>query len=299
MAKPLVETSIDVAICTYRRESLRATIASVAGQQLPVGYVLRIIVADNDASPSAADMVQNVAAATGANCHYVHAPARNISIARNACLDAAEAPLLAFIDDDEIAGPNWITALVATLEAAQADAVLGPAHAVYPPGAPRWAVDADLHSTRPVIRNQRILTGYTCNVLLRLAAFEGLRFDPKLGRSGGEDDVFFAQAVARGATIAFAPDAVVDDPVPDARLHLGWLLRRAFRNGQTYAAVTISRGTTRFQAGPIAASKALACALAALFGILSPARWRAALVRGALHSGAVARYLGMRPLELY
>jgi hypothetical protein len=37
------------------------------------------------------------------DCLYVHAPARNISIARNACLDAADAPLIAFIDDDETA----------------------------------------------------------------------------------------------------------------------------------------------------------------------------------------------------
>ena len=56
---------------------------------------------------------------------YLHAPARNISIARNACLEAASAPLVAFIDDDEIARPGWLAGLVADMDAPNADVVFG------------------------------------------------------------------------------------------------------------------------------------------------------------------------------
>ena len=299
MTQGVTTRSIDIAICTYRRETLRETLASVASQVLPTGTSIRVIVADNDSEPTARAMVDAVARQLGLACHYVHAPARNISIARNACLDAAAAPLLAFLDDDEVASSGWLVALLTVLDETGADAVLGPAVAHYPETAPHWAVAADLHSTRPVIRDGRILTGYTCNVLLRREVFAQLRFDPSLGRTGGEDDVFFAEAVARGASITYAPDAIVEDPVPETRLRLNWLLRRSFRNGQTYARVTMARGDFRLATVPTAAAKALACLVLALVRIGSPAGWRGALVRAALHVGALARYLGVRELELY
>ncbi|WP_425228627.1 glycosyltransferase [Sphingomonas sp.] len=292
--------SVDVAVCTYRRDTLAHALRSIAGQVLPDGIRLRVIVADNDEEPSAQARTAAAAAQLTLDCHYVHAPARNISIARNACLDAAEAELLAFIDDDEVATPGWIAALLARLDESGADAVLGPARARYPAGAPGWAARADLHSTRPPLtETAAIRTGYSCNVLLRLPAFAGLRFDPALGRSGGEDDLFFATAVQRGARIAYAPDAIVDDPVPAARLTLGWLWRRSFRNGQTYARTRLAAGGWRALLLPVAAGKASLCLAGAALTLASPARWRRLAVRGALHLGACARYCGRRDLQLY
>lgn len=292
--------SVDVAVCTYRRESLEDTLASLAAQVLPPGVALRVIVADNDEAPSARARAEAAAARLRLDLRYVHAPARNISVARNACLDAAEGALLAFIDDDERATPNWIAALLDRLSETGADAVLGPAVACYPADAPAWAVRADLHSTRPpIIDTAAIRTGYSCNVLLRLAAFAGLRFDPALGRSGGEDDLFFAEAVRRGARIAYAPAAIVDDPVPPARLDLRWLLRRSFRNGQTYARTRLADGAGRARLAPVAAAKAALCLAGAGVTLWSPVRWRRLAVRGALHLGACARYAGREDLQLY
>jgi succinoglycan biosynthesis protein ExoM len=237
--------AVDVAVCTYRRASLDATLTSIAAQELPSGVSLRVIVADNDTTPSARAMVADAAARLNLRCCYVHAPSRNISIARNACLDQAAAGLLAFIDDDEIASPGWIAALLARMDETGADAVLGQAIASYPAEAPAWAAAADLHSTRPPITETgAIRTGYTCNVLLRLDAFAGQRFDLALGRSGGEDDMFFASAVRRGVRIAFAPDAVVADPVPLTRARLGWLCRRSFRTDRRMPATSSPAGAT-------------------------------------------------------
>jgi succinoglycan biosynthesis protein ExoM len=297
---PANRRAIDVAVCTYRRATIAATLASIATQRLPADVVVRVIVADNDAVPSARGRVLAAAAEFGLTVSYVHAPARNISIARNACLDAARAPLLAFIDDDEVATPGWLAALVACLDATGADVVLGPAIADYPADAPAWVRHADLHSTRPPGSGATpIATGYTCNVLMRTATIGGRRFDPALGRSGGEDDVFFAAAVRAGASIAYAPDAVVRDPVPVARARLRWLCRRAFRNGQTYARIRIAGGQASPREFVVAAAKLGYCTSAALVGLLSPVRWRCAVVRGALHAGACARYLGRRDIELY
>ena len=77
---------------------------------------------------------------------------------------------LAFIDDDETASESWLVRLIETAEATEADVVLGPVQAVYDKNAPRWMARGDFHSTFPVWVGDQIVTGYTCNALLRLAA---------------------------------------------------------------------------------------------------------------------------------
>jgi len=259
---------------------------------------MRVIVADNDDTPSARDRVSEAAA--GLDLTYVHAPARNISVARNACLDAASAPLVAFLDDDEIALPGWLAALLATMERSGAPIVLGPVRAHYADGLPGWLKAVDLHSTRPAVRRDGTIdTGYSCNVLFRRDILDGLRFDPARGVTGGEDDAFFSQLYRRGHRIAFAPDAVLDEPVPPDRARLGWLLRRAFRNGQTYASIRLAAGDRQAALAARAGAKAAACTAAAAASLWSGPRWRRALVRGALHAGAIARVFGKRDLELY
>jgi succinoglycan biosynthesis protein ExoM len=294
------ERKIDVAVCTFRRASIEQTLQSLAEQRLLPGDAVRVIVADNDTAPTARDMVEAVAARLSLDCTYVHAPAQNISIARNACLDHATAPFVAFIDDDEVASPAWLVSLLDRLVDSGADVVLGPAIARYADDAPDWVRQADLHSTHAVIRQgDMIATGYTCNVLMRMASFQGLRFDPDLGRTGGEDDVFFSAAVRNGARIAYAPDAVVYDPVPSSRANLRWLALRAFRNGQTHARTVIEGGGNRPLSLLIALAKGAACLAVAIAMLPSAVRWRRAFVRGVLHIGACARYLGKKELILY
>ena len=294
---------IDIGICTYRRPAVADTLASLAALELPPDVRVRIIVADNDAEPSARATVEAAAARHGLDVAYVHAPARNISIARNACLDAAAGELLAFIDDDETAAPGWLAALLAAADAGGFDAVLGPVNAVYGEDAPGWIARGDFHSTRPARSGGRIVKGYAGNVLIRRATIQrlGLRFDLALGRQGGEDDQFFYRLTDAGGTIGYAPDALAWEPVPPARASLAWLLKRSFRTGQTHGDRLGARHRGAGRAGQIAvaAAKAGACvagAAAALPSAVGRGRW---LVRGALHAGVVARLAGLRPLQLY
>ena len=108
-----------------------ATLYSISLLAVEPTWIIRVIVADNDETPSALDIVEATARDCSLSVTYLHAPGRNISGARNACLDAATAPLVAFIDDDEVASPEWLAALVGTLEISNADVVLGPVQAVY------------------------------------------------------------------------------------------------------------------------------------------------------------------------
>lgn len=104
---------IDIAVCTYRRPQLADTLRSLGALVVPEGVTLRLIVADNDAQPSAEGIVRDMTGRLPFRVAYVHCPASNISLARNACLDHAEGDWLAFIDDDCSASPHWLAALVA------------------------------------------------------------------------------------------------------------------------------------------------------------------------------------------
>lgn len=295
------KAGVDIGICTFRREGIADTLASLAGQGEAAGVRLRVIVADNDDTPTARPIVESAAAAHRLNLLYVHAPARNISLARNATLDAGDGDWIAFIDDDERAEPGWLAALLARALETDADVVLGPVLPVYGPGAPEWMRAGAFHAARPVVRNGGIETGYAGNALVRRSVVETERFRLDLGRSGGEDTEFFARLWRRGARIVEAPDAVVSETVPQDRATLGWLLRRRYRSGQTHAALAIletgSRG--RLPAAGLAAMKAAACLCGATIRLPNAERRAFWLLRGALHAGVISRLFGHSELEQY
>lgn len=294
------KTTVQVLICTYRRAHLAQTLASLGAQDLPDGLLLSVVVADNDTTPSAADLIARARGTFPYPLRYLHAPARNISIARNAGLALADADWVAFLDDDETAPPGWIAALLARAHRTGADAVFGPAIAIYPPGAPRWMVALDLHSNRPERRHGRVLTGHTCNALLRWRGtpWQGLRFDPARGRSGGEDTAFFFAAARIGARFEAAPDAPVHEDVAPSRLRFGWLVLRRYRMGQSH--VSSARGLAgRLGLAAGAAAKAAVCGAAALLTLPVAERRNFWALRGALHLGVIAGCLRLPQPQPY
>ena len=295
---------IDIGICTYRRPSLDEALLSLAVLAVPDGATLRIIVADNDKVPSAKERVDALRPTIPHEIAYVHCPASNISIARNACLDNATGDFLAFIDDDEDASEKWLVELIAAAKKTKADAVLGPVRSVYSSTAPNWMREGDFHSTLPVWVGGEIRTGYTCNVLLRLDSphVAGRRFNLALGRTGGEDTEFFSHMHDAGGKIAFAEKAYVYEPVTENRADLSWLAKRRFRFGQTHGRLlqeTGCGGLNRTKQIVLAAAKAGFCYAAALACVFSAVpRYRYAL-RGVMHSGVVSGLLGVREIRQY
>jgi len=299
---------IDVCICTFRRDSLADTVRSIAAQGLPPGTGVRVIIVDNDDTPSASSRAEQICIECGVEFLYLHAPARNISIARNMCISSTDSPLVAFIDDYETATPGWLAELLRTMTLEDADVVFGPVQAVYDEDAPAWLRRADLHSSKPVIGpDGTITTGYTSNVLIRRAALEAapqLRFNEALGRSGGEDTVFFHDLHDSGARMAFSPGAFVQERVPPHRSRMSWLVRRAFRMGQTHGWLLNKKinGGKIGAVGPqigLAAAKSMVCLAAAVLGLGSDRVWRRQCFRAALHAGVVAKLSGFKDVTLY
>ncbi len=295
---------VDIGICTFRRPQLEQTLRSLSSLRLPPGVTVRIVVADNDSSPSARTLVYAMAAGLPFEIRYVHCPASNISLARNACLEAASGDFLIFMDDDqEVVSDGWLTEMLAAADASGADVVLGPVLAVYGEGAPRWMREGDFHSTFPVLIDGEIRTGYSGNTLLRLSspAVAGRRFSLPLGRSGGEDTDYFTRLYRAGGRIAYAPRAAAREPVPASRAGFAWLAKRRFRSGQTHGRLA---GDGQPPAAIVrqlllTAAKAGYClGAAAITAPFTERRNRYAL-RGVLHAGAAVGLLGMREIRQY
>lgn len=295
----MLMSGLDICICTYRRNSLIRTLCSISALDPVIGVSLNIIVADNDEEPSAQAIISSFLNMHTLSIKYLHAPAHNISVARNACLSASTSDWIAFIDDDEILSPQWLEAVVRGLHLLGSDAVFGPVKALYRSAAPHWVQNEDYHSTSIVRRKGRIETGYTCNVVFNKThpGFIDNAFDPSLGHSGGEDTDFFHRAFKAGAEFGYIEDAMIFEPVSKERESLVWLCLRRFRSGQTFATSCANQHLMLGIGLPIA--KLATCILMVIFSICRPRRLRYWLLRGAVHCGAVSAAMGIRGLKLY
>ena len=183
--------------------------------------------------------------------------------------------------------------------------VLGQVQAVYGPECPDWMRRGDMHAPKPVWVNNEIRTGYTCNVLFQRTApsIQGLRFREELGRSGGEDTVFFSTVYKAGGRFAYAPEAIVTEDVSPDRAQFSWLLKRYFRSGQTHGVLVLEdKGTSflaRIKGAAIALGKAIFCFGGAICTVSKDVRFRYWILRGTMHAGVVSRLLGIHELKQY
>jgi len=230
---------ISVCICTFRRpEGLRRALASAFALQIPSGCTLELLVVDNDASGSAATVVDAFQGmATSIALRHLHEPTPGVSHARNRCLDAAAGEMLAFFDDDEFVNPDWLIELLACMDRTEADAVFGPVLPSFETAPTPWALASGVHDRRrfpsgTVLPWREARTG---NVALRRSMLAGgHRFSTEFARTGGEDSLFFATAQSRGRKLVWCDEAVVHESVPAQRMERAWILHRAFMGGRTY-----------------------------------------------------------------
>lgn len=205
--------------------------------------VAELVVVDNDTVPSARDVVEAYAA--DHPVRYVHEPRPGIAAARNRGLEAcAGSDVLVFVDDDERPRDGWLTALLDTFDRTRATGVVGPVVSVFDGPVDPWIRAGRFFDRLRHPTGTRVPVVATNNLLLDLPAVRalGVRFDERFGLSGGSDTVFALEVGRRGGTFVWCDEAVVEDVVPPSRLTRRWVLRRAFRSGNsgTRAAVHVA-----------------------------------------------------------
>lgn len=226
---------ISVCLCTYKRTTLEKTLHSLVAQKLPDSCTMEIVVVDNDSEESGRAICEAIDGGEVIVNYHVNAE-RNLAAVRNATMANANGELLAFIDDDEWAEPDWITTLYSALEHYQADGVFGMVNVIYPDETPEWIAQGNMfgkddHATGAVLKK-----GATSNALLRASWVKqkGFQFDPRFGKSGGEDTDFFHRIYKAGGKLVYTNDAVVSETVESHRLNMSYLKKQNVRIGQTH-----------------------------------------------------------------
>ncbi len=228
---------VGIALCTKARpDGLRAVLDSLAAQDL-ADVACRVVVAvvDNDPGGSAESTVVSMRPAFPWPLRYAVEPDPGIPAARRRSVElTADADAVVFVDDDEVAPPEWLATLVRHWRGSGADVVTGPSRRVLPADAPAWAQTSDLFD--PTNRRRtgtRLSKAYTNNVLVARHVLDAVTpaFDDTFRHTGSSDLHFFLRVAKAGFTIEWCEEAVIDEVVPDARLTWGWYLRRAYRSG--------------------------------------------------------------------
>lgn len=232
-------TLISVMIPTMRRPESFLRAARSVLTQTGVGASFEIIAVDNAPEGSAAEafaLFSAEASAAGVPFRHAHEPNPGVANARNAAMGLAKGDLIACLDDDEEAPLHWLAALLRVQRETKADAVFGPVMAQLPPNTSPHAAFFESVYTRtgpaqsgPVDRYY----GMGNSLVVRATILPNTPpFDLEANEKGGEDDLLFSKAQAKGCRFAWAADAPVIEHLPPARATLRHAIKRSFAYGQ-------------------------------------------------------------------
>jgi succinoglycan biosynthesis protein ExoM len=237
--------AVHICVATFHRATgLRRVLAGLARLQFRDGTTpeVEIVVVDNDAQGSAWAICEEARSQLPWPLRYIVEPTRGIAQARNAAVRAVVdlADFVAFIDDDEVPDPLWLDELLRVQQAYDADVVTGPVFPYFEGDAPvyvtrgRYFYGFDPPQRTTGMLLDRAITG---NVVACSRVFRNMPtlFDERLGLKGGEDVLFFQRVARAGFKIVWAADARISEWVPSSRASVAWILKRAFRTGNSMA----------------------------------------------------------------
>jgi O-antigen biosynthesis protein len=194
--------SFSVVVCTHNGAwTLDECLHALAQLNYPA---YEVIVVDDGSSDDSASIARRH------DVHLISTPNRGLSAARNEGLAAATGEIVAYIDDDAVADPDWLAFLAATFLDSDHAAVGGPN---LPPGADgeRAACIANTPGgPAHVLLSDRVAEHIPgCNMAFRRERLEAVGgFDEQFRVAGDDVDVCW-RVQERGGTIGFHPAALV------------------------------------------------------------------------------------------
>lgn len=238
--------TVSVVIATYsmdRWHGLCEAIASARAQTIPVLDIVVVV----DYNPR---MMAKVISEFPGITVIANSNAQGASGGRNSGAAVSRGEVLAFLDDDVVASPNWLEALLPHLKDPAVVGVGGRLEPLWNTSRPRWFPEEfywvigcsyrGMPQSATVVRNV-----WSGNMAIRRSAFNavgGFRdgFGKIGARSQPEDtDLCLRTSVeSNGGIWIYEPNSIAGHRVPTERMTLGYFLRRCYWEGQGKAALT-------------------------------------------------------------
>ena len=115
---------ITVAICTFNRaESLRLTLDSLAGMQVPDDLSWEIVIVNNNSTDHTDDVISEYVGPLPVRREFEPRPGK--SNAQNRAIDVAKGDYIVWIDDDVLVDAGWLTAYMEAFRCWPEAAVFG------------------------------------------------------------------------------------------------------------------------------------------------------------------------------
>lgn len=292
--------TVSVVICSYTEERwdrMAAAVESAMAQTAPPLEL--IVVVDHDD-----DLLARVATAFPAVRAVANAGSKGLSDGRNTGVSAARGSVVAFLDDDAEAAPDWLANLARHYERPEVVGVGGAVEPIWPSAAPawfppefNWVVGCSYQGLPETVAPVRNLIG--ANMSFRRSVFEAVGgFDARLGRVAGvpagcEETELCVRAGRLGGVVLYDPEAQVAHHVDAARVARRYFRSRCYNEGLSKAVVTRLAGSVsplsveaRYVTGTLPAGAR--AALGGRFSGVDPAGGArvAAMVDGLAHTAA-------------
>jgi glycosyltransferase involved in cell wall biosynthesis len=245
MQQSIHPPQITAIICTHNRaDSLQKAIQSVLAQSLARDRY-EVIVVDNASTDHTADTVRSFATQ---GVRYVYEQGVGLSIARNTGQREARGEIVAYLDDDAVASPEWLEEILFAFDKYPDIGVVGgPISADWEGTRPDWLVDdllpylSVIHwgNATHVLEPHEFLAG--ANFAFRKSALEMIGgFHPRLDRRGnlllGEGDVHAVdRIIATGMRVLYHPLVTVVHTIPQRRMTKDFFRERLYWQGVSEA----------------------------------------------------------------
>lgn len=240
---------LTVVVCTYnRQELLPLCLASLADQTLQRERY-EVLVVNNNSTDGTGEVAESFSR-LHANFRSVFEPSQGLSHARNRGFREARGKVVAYLDDDARAHPQWCERIVSAFHSVtpSPDAVGGDILPWYEGEPPAWFSDeletrnwGDEAGFLPPVQAKFGFCGSNMAFLKELLQSCG-GFTTGLGMSGakvrfGEETELFSRLHKTGARLWYDPALVVRHFVPLQHMRLSYRVRRSYLSGVAQAQI--------------------------------------------------------------
>ena len=194
---------VSVVVCAYNAErTMEACLDSLRELNYPNYEVVVINDGSKDGTLAIAEKFDY--------CRIISQENKGLSVARNVGAGAAKGDIIAYTDSDCVADPDWLTYLVAKMQAANLSAVGGPN---FPPPEDSLVPSAVAVSpggpTHVLLSDDEAEHIAGCNMAFRREALERVGWFDPLYRAAGDDVDMCWRLQNAGYKIGFSPAAVI------------------------------------------------------------------------------------------